>query len=147
MNTTHHSGMTTIVKTVSRMTVILISLFGVSLVLHGHNSPGGGFAGGVIIALAGINYTLAFGARGNGENAGRETLLEKLPGLMGGAMLGFLICWFFLGLLSNGAGPSAGVVAPVTMLCDILIAVNVGAGLVLIFLRLASLRCGEGVRR
>ena len=45
-------GMSLIVKTITRLTVGLILLFGIYIVLHGHLSPGGGFAGGVIIALS-----------------------------------------------------------------------------------------------
>lgn len=54
-------GMSLIVKTVTRLTVGLILLFGIYIVAHGHVSPGGGFAGGVIIALSFINIILAFG--------------------------------------------------------------------------------------
>ncbi len=54
-------GMTLIVKTITRLTVGLILLYGIYIVLHGHLSPGGGFAGGVIIALSFIHLMLAFG--------------------------------------------------------------------------------------
>jgi len=54
-------GMTLIVKTVTRISVWLIVLYGIYIILHGHLSPGGGFAGGVIIALALLNVMLAYG--------------------------------------------------------------------------------------
>lgn len=54
-------GMTLIVKTVTRISVWLILLYGIYIILHGHLSPGGGFAGGVIIALALLNVMLAYG--------------------------------------------------------------------------------------
>ncbi|MBN2601496.1 MAG: hypothetical protein JXR87_05855 [Candidatus Marinimicrobia bacterium] len=54
-------GMTLIVKTVTRISVWLILLYGIYIILHGHLSPGGGFAGGVIIALAFLNVMLAYG--------------------------------------------------------------------------------------
>jgi multisubunit Na+/H+ antiporter MnhB subunit len=54
-------GMTLIVKTVTRISVWLIILYGIYIILHGHLSPGGGFAGGVIIALAFLNVMLAYG--------------------------------------------------------------------------------------
>ncbi len=41
----NQAGMTLIVKTITRLTVGLILLFGIYIVLHGHLSPGGGFAG------------------------------------------------------------------------------------------------------
>jgi multisubunit Na+/H+ antiporter MnhB subunit len=55
------TGMTLIVKTVSRVTCWLILVYGAYIILHGHLTPGGGFAGGVIIALAFLNILLAFG--------------------------------------------------------------------------------------
>ncbi|MCK4641869.1 MAG: MnhB domain-containing protein [Candidatus Marinimicrobia bacterium] len=54
-------GMTLIVKTVTRISVWMILLYGLYIILHGHISPGGGFAGGVIIALAFLNVMLAYG--------------------------------------------------------------------------------------
>mgnify|MGYP006304258209 FL=1 len=55
------SGMTLIVKTITRYTVWLILLYGIYIVLHGHLTPGGGFTGGVIMALAFLNVLLAYG--------------------------------------------------------------------------------------
>ena len=54
-------GMTLIVKTVTRLSVWIIILYGFYIILHGHLTPGGGFAGGVIIALAFLNVLLAYG--------------------------------------------------------------------------------------
>ena len=54
-------GMTLIVKTVTRMTLGFILLYGIYLALNGRISPGGGFVGGVIISLAFIHIMLAFG--------------------------------------------------------------------------------------
>lgn len=54
-------GMSLIVKTVTRLTLGFILIYGIYLSLSGHNSPGGGFAGGVIVALAFIHIMLAFG--------------------------------------------------------------------------------------
>jgi len=53
--------MTLIVKVITRLTVGLILLYGIYIILHGHVSPGGGFAGGVIMSLAIIHLMLAFG--------------------------------------------------------------------------------------
>ena len=61
MSKEHEQGMSLIVKTITRLTVGLIMLYGIYIVLHGHVSPGGGFAGGVIIALSFIHIMLAFG--------------------------------------------------------------------------------------
>ena len=40
----------------------LIFLYGIYIILHGHLTPGGGFAGGAIIAGAFILLILAFGS-------------------------------------------------------------------------------------
>ena len=54
-------GMTLIVKTVTRLTLGFILLYGIYIAMVGHESPGGGFAGGVIVALSFIHIMLAFG--------------------------------------------------------------------------------------
>ncbi len=53
--------MSLIVKTITRLTIGLILLYGIYITLHGHMGPGGGFAGGVIVALSFIHILLAFG--------------------------------------------------------------------------------------
>ena len=62
-------GMTVIVKTITRLTLGFILLYGIYIALNGHRAPGGGFAGGVIIALSFVHIMLAFG---------KETALKKL---------------------------------------------------------------------
>ena len=55
------SGMTIIVKTISSWVKLLIALFGIYIIVFGDFTPGGGFAGGVILASSFILLTLAFG--------------------------------------------------------------------------------------
>ena len=50
-------GMSLIVKNITNVAIGFIFIYGIYIVLHGHLTPGGGFAGGVIIA--GIIVTLA----------------------------------------------------------------------------------------
>jgi len=54
-------GMTIIVKTISSWVKVLIFLFGIYLIIFGHLTPGGGFAGGVILASSYVLLMLAFG--------------------------------------------------------------------------------------
>jgi multicomponent Na+:H+ antiporter subunit B len=61
MGRTEEKGMTLIVKTVTKLTLGFILLYGFYITLNGHAAPGGGFAGGVIIALALVHVMLAFG--------------------------------------------------------------------------------------
>ena len=144
--TNKNKGMTLIVKTITRLTVGLILLFGIYIVLHGHLTPGGGFAGGVIIALSFIHLMLAFG---------KEVALKKLSKEMAsffesmGAILfisiaisGFIGGWFFLNWLGKGETFrlfSAGIIP----LCNIAISFKVGAGLFAVFVALVFLKINK----
>lgn len=100
------SGMTSIVKTVVRFVMGIIFIFGAYVVLYGHLTPGGGFAGGVILACGFIILTLAFG-KGLGlakmsdtwasifDNTG--ALLFLIIGL-----IGFTGGYFFTNFLGKG---------------------------------------------
>ncbi len=130
-------GMTLIVKTITRLTVGLILLYGIYIVLHGHLSPGGGFAGGVIIALSFIHLMLAFG----GEAAlkklsqAQASILESLGAIMflTIALLGFLGGYFFFNFFLHKGKPFALFSAGIIPLCNIAISLKVGAGLFAIF--------------
>ena len=61
MSREKRQGMSVIVRMVTRLTAWVIFLYGIHIVLNGHLTPGGGFAGGVIIALAFVHSVLAFG--------------------------------------------------------------------------------------
>ncbi len=84
-------GMDLVAKTITGWLKGFILLFGVYLVVHSHATPGGGFAGGIIIACAFILYTLA-----EGQRAGME-LLGKRPAarLAGAGALLFLAAAVF----------------------------------------------------
>jgi len=55
--------MSLIVKTVTRWVVAFIFIYGLYVVAYGHLSPGGGFAGGVILSCAFILLLLAWGKK------------------------------------------------------------------------------------
>lgn len=50
-----------ILSTVAKLMLPLFLLLSVFLLLRGHNSPGGGFAGGLVATTGYILYALAFG--------------------------------------------------------------------------------------
>ena len=129
-------GMTLIVKTITRLTVGLILLYGIYIVLHGHVSPGGGFAGGVIIALSFIHLMLAFGKEVALKklNEVRASFFESLGAIMflSIAILGFLGGYFFFNFLKKGE-PFNLFSAGIIPLCNIAICLKVGAGLFAIF--------------
>ncbi len=143
MSREHEKGMSVIVKTITRLTVGLILLYGIYIVTHGHLSPGGGFAGGVIIALSFIHLMLAYG---------KEVVFKRLPKkavsffestgallFLTIALLGFTGGYFFLNFIAKGkvfSLFSAGIIP----LCNIAICLKVGAGLFAIFVALVLLK-------
>jgi len=133
------TGMTLIVKTITRLTVGLILLFGIYIILHGHLSPGGGFAGGVIVALSFVHLMLAFGKDVAISKVSKNLAsnLESIGALMflSMALLGFLGGSFFLNILPKGT-PFNLFSAGIIPLCNIAIGIKVGVGLFAIFLTL-----------
>jgi len=119
-------GMTLIVKVITRLTVGLILLYGFYVVLHGHIGPGGGFAGGIIMALSLIHLMLAYGKEAVTKKIGRRRGIKI-------ASIGALL---FLALIVMFApGGRVGILP----FYDIAISIMVGAGLFTIFLALVIL--------
>lgn len=89
------SGMSTIVKTVTRWLKGPILLFGIYLVLYGHITPGGGFGGGVVIASAFILVTLTMGQI-TGLRIFSKPVASRLDsvGLLGFLAIGWLGTWW-----------------------------------------------------
>ncbi len=50
-----------IIRTVCRLLIPFIQLFGLYVIAHGHSSPGGGFQGGVILGASFILLSLSHG--------------------------------------------------------------------------------------
>jgi len=133
--------MSLIVKRVTRYTVGLILLYGMYIVLHGHLTPGGGFAGGVIIALSFIHLVLAFG----GEEAKKHlpkkliSIGESLGGMffLGLGLIGLTGGFFFLNFLAGTGKPFHLLSAGTIPLSNIAIGLKVGTGLFAIFAALS----------
>ncbi|MHC4561385.1 MAG: MnhB domain-containing protein [Planctomycetota bacterium] len=140
-----HHGMTLIVKTTARLVSGFIAVFGLYVALTGHLGPGGGFAGGVILAASGVLIVLAFGRRFSAkvitdqavhvaDAAGASLFLLV-------AVLGFLAGAFFANFIPTEPHQlhklkSAGTI-PISNLA---IFVKVGAGLLGAFLALSAFR-------
>ena len=139
-------GMTVIVKTISGWVKILIFLFGIQIILFGHLTPGGGFAGGVILASSYVLLMLAFG---------REFVEENLPIPLASRLdcLGAFLFLFIagLGLVFGGTffvnflyqqilpGRELDLVSAGTIpLSNIAIGLKVGASLFLVIFTLSS---------
>src|SRR6478609_2592190 len=67
-----------ILQTAVRLLMPLLLLFAVFLLLRGHNQPGGGFVGGLVVALSFVLYSIAFGV-----DASRRALLVSPSTLLG----------------------------------------------------------------
>lgn len=139
-------GMTLIVKTITALLIGFILLFGFYLILTGHLSPGGGFAGGVVCAAGLLLVVLAFGATSVRQRMGHSlaVLWESLGaiGFLAVALLGFITGTFFAQFLRPSLEFKlfTGGSIPVSNLA---IGLKVGAGLFGAFLMLAAFRESE----
>jgi multicomponent Na+:H+ antiporter subunit B len=134
-------GMTTIVKKTVQLISGLIFLYGIYVIIHGHLTPGGGFAGGVIIAGAFILQILADGSdfmKLTREEIG-STMYENLAILvsvflaLSGLLFGAKV--FFLNWLPKGTVGEL-VSAGILPLYNIFIGIEVAASILTIFLAL-----------
>ena len=139
--------MTIIVKTIASWVKVLIVLFGIYIILFGHLTPGGGFAGGVILASSYVLLMLAFG---------REFVQKDLPLALDskldclGAFMFALIA--ILGLVFGGVffvnflqkylpGQPLNLISAGTIpLSNIAIGLKVGASLFLVIFLLSTFR-------
>ena len=71
-----------LLRTATRLLMPLLLLFALFLLLRGHNEPGGGFVGGLVVAAAFVLYVIAYGLP-----AGRHALLIEPSTLLGAGLL------------------------------------------------------------
>ncbi len=90
-----------IVRIICRLTLPFIQIYGIYIIIYGHLSPGGGFAGGAIIGASMVLFALSFNI-----GAGSKKLPEKVSGFMesGGAILFGLVGIFAIVLGGNYLG-------------------------------------------
>ncbi len=139
-------GMSLIVQTIARLLAGMMFLYGCYIILHGHLTPGGGFAGGVLVAAAFILVSLAFGSVESAERNSYtfSSVFESIGGLLfiGLALAGYLAGQrFFSNVTLYGTGQplrliSGGLILP----ANIAIGMKVGAGLFAVFLALGASR-------
>ena len=141
-----NKGMSEIVQGVCRIVSPCMFIFGFSLVIYGHITPGGGFSGGIVIACSFILKMLAFG---------KEKALEKLPlkkaeflhsisilGFLTIAALGFVKGIFFYNFL--GKGKIFNLFSGGTILLNnIMIGVKIGVALFVVIILLSMTRFVE----
>ena len=140
--------MSLIVKTMTRMVSGFIAIFGTTVVLYGHVSPGGGFSGGVIIASAFVLVVLAFGREyASRFVTGRAASMWDSSGalvFLAVALLGYLGGHFFWNFLRPPPGAEVSLFrlysAGSIVLSNASIGIKVGMGLFGIFFMLAIFR-------
>ena len=134
------AGMTPIVKTVVRFAMGIIFLFGWYIIVYGHLTPGGGFAGGTILACGYVILTLAFG---------KDVSLRKMTDMAASILdntcallfavipiTGMAFGYFFLNYFYHGA-PFNLVSAGFIPIYNILIGLKVTSSLFAIFMALS----------
>ncbi len=134
-------GLSLIVKKVARLISGIIFIYGIYIITHGHLTPGGGFAGGAILAGALILLILAFGSeilklrkeeKGSSLTESAAILIALVLATIGFFAGGLA---FFNNYLPKGAVGeliSAGTIP----LYNIFIGMEVAAALITIFLAL-----------
>jgi len=143
------SGMSLVVKTVARWIVGFIIVFGIYVVLYGHETPGGGFAGGVAIAGAFILLTLALGLQVAFRTLGnRPAALLASTGVLfflGLAMAGLFVAnAFFKNFIVPVDHSQPGLFGAVfILLCEIGVAVVVAMSIFRIFSALSQTRVSK----
>ncbi len=102
-----NTGMSLIVRTITRLIYGLVLVFGFYVIMHGHLTPGGGFQGGAVVASAFALLLVAFGAAGIKGHLNHHLLqtLEEI-GALAFLALGFVGIGtaFFYNLLANSGG-------------------------------------------
>ncbi|HOB34993.1 MAG: sodium:proton antiporter [Firmicutes bacterium] len=99
-----------ILREITSLLLPFIQMYGIYVVFHGHLSPGGGFAGGMVLGVSLVLYILVFGL---------DSCLRKIPHHLSSALESFGTLWYaavgFVGLLrgasflmNKGAGIDVG---------------------------------------
>jgi multisubunit Na+/H+ antiporter MnhB subunit len=140
-------GMSPIVKTVVGWVKGIVFVFAIYILAYGHLTPGGGFAGGVILALGYVMMTLC---------CGKENALRKMPlGVAAeldsvGALMFLVLAWIgMFGVLGssffgnyiakyNPGQPFHLFSAGFIPICNIAIAIKVAASLFLVYMILVT---------
>jgi multicomponent Na+:H+ antiporter subunit B len=86
-----------ILRTATRLLIVLMVLFSIFLMLRGHNEPGGGFIGGLVGAGAFALYAISYGV------ADARYAIRIDPRSMIGYGLGFALLAGFLAMFPGDA--------------------------------------------
>ena len=133
--------MSPIVKKVAQIVSGIIFLYGIYIILHGHLTPGGGFAGGAILSGSFILLVLAYGSdilRLRTKEEG-SSLIESLA-ILAFVLMATIAVFFGTKVFFNNFLPKGHVgeliSAGVIPLYNIVVGIEVAAALFTIFLAL-----------
>jgi len=91
-----------IVKTITKLIIPFIEIYGIFIILHGHVSPGGGFSGGALIGASLILYTIVFGVKmGEKKFSHRASEFAESGGIFLYVLVGLVGLIFAGSFLSN----------------------------------------------
>jgi len=119
-----------IIKTICRLLIPFIQLFGLYVIAHGHHSPGGGFQGGVILGASIIMLAISHDLR-----TAVQRMREKVDVLLSAAGVfiyagtGALCVLLGLNFLDYSALASVLYVDPVTARSHGILIVEIGVGI------------------
>lgn len=134
-------GMTVIVKKTTQLICGIVFIYGIYIITHGHLTPGGGFAGGIVVAGSFILLILAYGSEFLNlvkEETG-STFYENLAILIvlflavAGLLMGTKV--FFMNFLPRGVAGEL-ISAGMMPLYNIFVGIEVAASILTIFLAL-----------
>ncbi len=117
-----------IIVTVTRVLFPFILLFGIYVIIFGHLSPGGGFQGGVILAMAIMLVIVVYG---------HKRFQKFVPYLLFIEIIG-VILFILIGISGIASGKQFLVNLGTIPLLNIIIGVKVFSGLVLMYLFLSK---------
>ncbi|MDT8336619.1 MAG: MnhB domain-containing protein [Candidatus Izemoplasmatales bacterium] len=104
-----------IIKNITRIIIPFAQAYGIFIIINGHISPGGGFAGGAIVGTSLILYTLVFGReKGKKKFSHKTSEIAESGGIMWFVTVG-LIGLFIAGrfLTNLDAGFPEGVIGDI----------------------------------
>ena len=87
-----------IIKNITRIVIPFAQIYGIYVILNGHISPGGGFAGGAIIGTTLILYTLVFG-----REKGEKKFSHKVSEIAESGGIMFFILIGLIGMIIGGS--------------------------------------------
>ncbi|MFP4478678.1 MAG: MnhB domain-containing protein [Candidatus Izemoplasmatales bacterium] len=91
-----------IIKNITRIIIPFAQIYGIFIILNGHISPGGGFAGGAVIGTTLILYTLVFGReKGKKKFSHRTSEIAESGGIMLFVFVGIVGIIFAGSFLTN----------------------------------------------